>query len=191
MKYQHSIALKQFDRIATIDKGASMPDNELLTLQVELFRWQTKNFSGCTDWQMALGMIEEAGELDEAESEELRYDAVGDVVVFGCQLLTLHRAGLNIAIEDADHLACLIQDGKAQRPLVQVMGRMAKVVLKGNQKIRGLADKAAYREAAYKAVVDLFAGVMGNQYTGLGPVVLSVAYNEVLKRGKGHNAIPT
>jgi hypothetical protein len=70
------------------------------------------------------------------------------------------------------------------------MGRVAKVVLKGNQKIRGLADKDAYRAAIYKVTVDMFVAAMGPRYAKLGPIITKVANEVVLKRSKGHNAIP-
>ena len=191
MNYATDIALDEFNRIATLDTNDPMPTDDMLELQVRLYRWQTRNFNGCTDWQMALGMIEEFGEFEEADNSEDRYDAVGDVAVFGCQLLTLNRLGLNIAIADADHLAEAMRLGEESHSLMRAAGRMAKVVLKGSQKIRGLADKDLYRAEVYKATVDMFASVMVRRYVALGPVITNVAYNVVLKRGKGHKAIPS
>lgn len=190
MSYSIDTAKKQFDLIAALDLSDPMPGDELLALQVDLCRWQRRCFGGASDWQMTLGMIEEAGEFDEAETADLRHDAIGDVGVFGCQLLTLNRLGFNTAAWDADLLAEAIRRGDEKRSVIQSMGRLAKTVLKGNQKIRGLSDRDVYREAIYRATVDLFASISVHRSQSFGLIVHDVATKVVMKRDKGHEAIP-
>ncbi len=63
-------------------------------LQNEIQAWQVTNFPECKEWELALGVCEEAGELaqcvlklhrgmraDEFDEERLK-DAVGDIIVY-------------------------------------------------------------------------------------------------------------
>jgi NTP pyrophosphatase (non-canonical NTP hydrolase) len=66
----------------------------LETLQDAIQTWQDRNFPDCKDWELALGVCEEAGELAQCvlklhrrmragEFDEARLaDAIGDVVVY-------------------------------------------------------------------------------------------------------------
>jgi NTP pyrophosphatase (non-canonical NTP hydrolase) len=77
---------------------ATAPDSDgwerLNILQDKMATWQAENFPNCQDWELALGVCEEAGELaqcilklhrgmrkDEFDMEKLK-DAIGDTVVF-------------------------------------------------------------------------------------------------------------
>lgn len=76
---------------------------DLEKLQVDLLRWQIKNFRPCTKDQMLKGIIEEIGELchfDLKQEQKIRHtyeecesgikDSVGDLVIYLMQYCT-HR----------------------------------------------------------------------------------------------------
>lgn len=82
--------------------------------QSELHEWQLQNFGKPTVEHMALGVCEEAGELAHAvlkmqqkiregtnleKAKAMIADAFADMIVFGCQLLTI----LEIDAEKAYH----------------------------------------------------------------------------------------
>lgn len=63
-------------------------------LQKRVVEWQSENFPGCQEWELALGVCEEGGELARsilklhrkmrklnADESSLR-DAIGDIVIF-------------------------------------------------------------------------------------------------------------
>src|SRR5882757_7645845 len=74
-----------------------IPDQDwagLDRLQYDVLQWQARNFPDCAEWELALGVCEEAGELaqcvlklhrrmrkEEFDEAKLK-DAVGDIVVF-------------------------------------------------------------------------------------------------------------
>lgn len=64
------------------------------SLQRQVLRWQSQNFPECQEWELALGVCEESGELaqcilklhrgirgDEFNEDRLK-DAVGDILVY-------------------------------------------------------------------------------------------------------------
>jgi NTP pyrophosphatase (non-canonical NTP hydrolase) len=64
------------------------------SLQCQVLRWQSQNFPDCQEWELALGVCEESGELaecmlklhrgirgDEFNEDRLK-DAIGDIVVY-------------------------------------------------------------------------------------------------------------
>src|SRR5688572_19374526 len=67
---------------------------DLNDLQEAVARWQSENFPDCCDWELALGVCEEAGELADCVlkahrgirgneyTEERMRDAVGDIIVY-------------------------------------------------------------------------------------------------------------
>jgi NTP pyrophosphatase (non-canonical NTP hydrolase) len=76
------------------DPWRANADSGLDEIQQLVIRWQADNFPGCEEWELALGVCEEAGELAQCilklhrrmrqeEFDEARLkDAVGDVVVY-------------------------------------------------------------------------------------------------------------
>jgi NTP pyrophosphatase (non-canonical NTP hydrolase) len=77
------------------DENAFEDDGKWLDdLQQQVSRWQLANFPDCEEWELALGVCEEAGELaqcvlkihrqmrkSEFDEDRLK-DAVGDIVIF-------------------------------------------------------------------------------------------------------------
>jgi NTP pyrophosphatase (non-canonical NTP hydrolase) len=83
-----------------------LPDDPQSCLQVQLTRWQAKNFGGANAFQMLAGVVEEVGELahallkhdqkirgydDDVKYREAAGDAIADAVVYLQQLCTLLR----------------------------------------------------------------------------------------------------
>jgi NTP pyrophosphatase (non-canonical NTP hydrolase) len=81
---------------------------KLYTLREQLSRWQERNFPSSTKEQMALGVVEEVGELvhpmlklsqgirvgrDREKAERMMKDAVGDIAIYALNLLNVPRYG--------------------------------------------------------------------------------------------------
>lgn len=94
-----------FNKYAGID-APFLPDDPQSSLQVQLCRWQVKNFGASNLFQQLAGVTEEVGELahailkhdqkirgfeDEEKFREAAGDAVADAVVYLNQLCTLLR----------------------------------------------------------------------------------------------------
>lgn len=126
------------DKIKTGDCGYH-------ALQIDLARWQVRNFGGCDAREMALGICEEiccewVTALTIGSEPEL-LDAVGDALIFLAQLLTLNRISIGPLLKYAStHPVWVIGD-----PVVQA-GKLAHIVLKRAQKIRTQRSDEEYRE---------------------------------------------
>ncbi len=101
----HHVASDVFNSYAALDTPA-LPTGYFPALQVELARWQSRNFGGATNYQMLAGVTEEVGELAHAilkHEQRIRGmddmqafraaagDAVADATVYLIQLCTLLR----------------------------------------------------------------------------------------------------
>ena len=99
------LAREVFNSYAAMD-APELPEDPQSRLQVELTRWQTKNFGGANPMQMLAGVVEEVGEIahallkndqrvrgfdDDEKFREAAGDAVADAVIFLQQLCTLLR----------------------------------------------------------------------------------------------------
>lgn len=138
-------AREAFEEFAAID-APHLPLRSSDALQVELARWQVRNFGPANALHLALGVCEEVGELMSASTDAERDDAIGDVAVYACQLATLHRLAWGKVI--TSHWE--------QAPAASVAaGRLAHVTLKAAQGIRGLDDPEAARFATFLALADV------------------------------------
>src|SRR5574343_429422 len=123
------------DKIKTGDCGYH-------ALQIDLARWQVRNFGGCDAREMTLGICEEiccewvTALAIGSESELL--DAVGDALIFLAQLLTLNRLSIGTLLKYASTHA-------SGDPVVHA-GKLAHIVLKRAQKIRTQRSDEEYRE---------------------------------------------
>lgn len=106
-------ARNAFDQYAGMGAG-ELPADRWSALQVELFRWQTKNFGGANLEHITLGVCEEAGELSHAvlkhaqrirgmaAPEEFRAaagDAIADTVIYLIQAATVLRLDFGTLVE--------------------------------------------------------------------------------------------
>lgn len=123
------------DKIKTGDCGYH-------ALQIDLARWQVRNFGGCDAREMALGICEEiccewVTALTIGIKPEI-FDAVGDALIFLAQLLTLNRLSIGPLLKYAS-------THPVGDPVVQA-GKLAHIVLKRAQKIRTQRNDEEYRE---------------------------------------------
>jgi hypothetical protein len=122
----YSVARARFESWAGLD-APHLPADPVDAMQLRLARWQVRNFGPQSDERFSLGVIEECGELDEAIAADAAIDALGDVLVYAGQLAISNRLALG---------PLLTPVGKAGR-LLATAGKLAHVVLKRSQRIRG------------------------------------------------------
>lgn len=123
-------------------------------LQVDLYRWQLRNFAQPDIRDVALGVVEELGELYTARRVGAAADiedAVGDAWIYAGQLCML--SGLS--------LEPLLLQAPADKPPchVEALGCLCHTVLKRHQRIRGFADAAKYQAALLTCLSDLLVGL--------------------------------
>lgn len=95
--------------------------------QQRLWDWQIEQFGLPTVEQLALGIIEEYGEADCAESPEAFTDGISDTLIFSLQLCSL----LGYSARD-------LLSGDVPRPRAASWGKLAHAALKYSQRIRGV-----------------------------------------------------
>lgn len=94
-----------FNKYCAMD-APQLPESESSQLQVELARWQTKNFGGGNTLELLAGVAEEAGELahavlkntqkirgmeDPEKYREAAGDAIADMMIYAIQICTKLR----------------------------------------------------------------------------------------------------
>lgn len=110
-------------------------------MQRQLAEWQARNFANVDDRDLALGIVEELGEYFEAETEEDRRDAIGDVLIYCGQLLARNWIKLSANISNHGD-----RDGVSARRVIVAAGMICHAALKRHQKIRGFDDHEKYRD---------------------------------------------
>jgi hypothetical protein len=109
-----------FDAWATMD-APDLPVDVIESLQVQLARWQTRNFGirRELELELACGIAEEVGErtvaILQANPAEV-VDAVGDALVWGCQLATARRLSMRTVFWMADQHASWSPSFQDPRP---------------------------------------------------------------------------
>lgn len=112
--------------------------NGLTKLQYRLMLWERENFGTQSAMMSAAGVIEEVGELLAAISDGDKdgiIDAVGDIMVYLCQLCSKSRLDFASIVSSPE--SCPNQDTNS-------MYMMMHVVLKREQRIRGYDDRDTY-----------------------------------------------
>ena len=120
-------AREEFNTYAAMDAPV-LPDDPQSCLQVQLTRWQAKNFGGANAFQMLAGVVEEVGELahallkhdqkirgfeDDVKYREAAGDAIADAVVYLNQLSTLLRLDFGTLVSGTAH-EVMQRDWKAE-----------------------------------------------------------------------------
>ena len=77
-----------------------------------------------------LGIIEECGELNEADTQELTIDAISDIVIYSCDFCS--RLGIELPEASPTH---------ENEQLLTIVGDLCHAVLKTHQGIRGFEDQ--------------------------------------------------
>lgn len=146
-------ASERFEVWAGIGAG-QLPPDQIDAVQVRLTRWQQAAYPTTTsDLGFGLGIIEELGEtFDAVDNVDEAIDGLGDVMVYAAQLCTSNRLAFSAVIDLAEawYRDPGIISGTAQPD--SAAGRLAHVLLKRHQRIRGMADDGAFREALVQAL---------------------------------------
>lgn len=141
-----------WDTYATID-APRYPDDLWSAVQVQLYRWQVRNFDLQPASRFVLGIVEEVGELGEAAEsgdEEAILDAIGDICVYATQLANAHRLDFGV-------LLLATSERQPTQPVDVTLGRIAHAVLKTEQRIRGYDNpEKGRREVAENLVSVLY-----------------------------------
>lgn len=156
-----------FEAFAMNDIGDPAPEHPVDKMQVDLWRWQQKNFGIQPDNNIALGVVEELGEtmlsLDQHDLDGVT-DGVGDIQVYVGQLATRNR----LALREIQKLRLVYVDRWFGEPDVElireqllepILGHLGHVVLKHIQKIRDLGEVNLYRVALVEVCARLLASV--------------------------------
>lgn len=198
----HALSREAFEVWAGINSG-ELPDEPIDAMQVRLARWQIDRFGGTGgDVLMALGIVEELGETADAADEghtdvnggaEQAVDGLGDTMVYASQLCTSNR----LAIRPILDLAKLYtkHESATAKVIMAAAGKLSHVVLKHEQKIRGLGDPVTYRVRLVDALALCIAKAideceMGHNLTVSAPGVFTTVGTEILERKQGDAMIP-
>lgn len=158
-------ARRRFESWADMD-APRLPPDPIDAMQLQLVRWQVRNFGPQPDVNIALGIIEEAAEAGAAHTEELLIDALGDVLIYTGQICISNRMALGPIMRLADSIykdwlgaSDEVLDNRSAQPAV-LMGKLAHDVLKHAQGIRGLKDDEIYRRCLVWDFAQIIASVM-------------------------------
>jgi hypothetical protein len=134
-----------FGNWAALD-GGQLPADPLDAMQVELCRWQRRNFGDVSpvnkiDIHMGMGIVEEFAEEHDAaqlKGDKGKLDGLGDICVYAGQLLIANRMALRPLMFFADLMANdWVGDPDANTDPLSVAGKFCHVLLKRDQRIRG------------------------------------------------------
>lgn len=167
-----SKAREYFEQYATFGGDpdeTSFTRTPVRALQIKLARWQN-NMPWESNWMTtALGMCEEGcWELTEAYErgdQEEAFDALADVLIFGCNAATLVRADFLTVVDDflplEDQQFEMFRGDSivAWNRLFQGIGQFAHVALKEFQRIRGYDDINYARSMGIVALRRIFTAV--------------------------------
>lgn len=150
---RYHAARASFELFAGLD-APHLPSDSDDALQVRLARWHVSQFGAPRAEHLALGISEEAGEWWSSGNLAEEDDAVGDVMVFACQLATLHRlsfADCNLKLPlQRSHSTLVAPLGRGV-----AVGLISHVVLKSAHGIRGLADHELARVGVFLGISSL------------------------------------
>ncbi len=156
------LATGRFAGYAAMD-APELPGYRTGALQVRLCRWQAKAYGleKGTDLHLALGIVEELGEFEEAVEHADEDDAIADVMIYSIQLCTSLRLDYGTLLRYA------FEERKNVPPTTDIIhaGRLCHAILKGSQGIRGLGDRSKYRERVANCLIDLYINLAHSQVT--------------------------
>lgn len=139
-----------FDTYATMG-APQLPGDAMSAVQVQLYRWQVRNFDLQPAARFVLGIVEEVGEMGEAVEHDDRdaiLDAIGDACIYATQLATTQRLDFGALLWASQELA-------HSQPVDVALGRIAHAVLKTEQRIRGFDDPEKGRFEVANALLQL------------------------------------
>lgn len=130
-------------------------------LQVRLAAWEARQpFHTASALPVALGIVEECGELADAHSSAAIVDALGDIAIYTCQFATRHRLAMSVLIAESNEAPDFPHAGGRWRMVTASAGAVAHLALKREQGIReGALPAEEYRAKLAGAIVRLLADV--------------------------------
>jgi hypothetical protein len=156
-------------------KAPDLPPDPVQAAQVRAHRWGVQNFGCELGERYVLGLVEEYAELADAYEED-KFKELGDVLVCAAQLCTCYRLDFST----------LLADAPAQPPdlamgtMLRGIGLVARAVLKGAQKIRGMDNPAELRVTVGYGVYLVCIGARGLATAPAAAFVTRV--DEIVKR---------
>lgn len=159
--YAVTAARERFESWAGMD-APHLPEDPVDAMQVRLARWQIAKFGLCDLREQALGVIEELGETFDAEEREEAVDGLGDVLVYAGQLCITARLAIGPIMDLAKEWRA--DPGASPQDLqpVGAAGKLAHVILKRQQRIRGYADDGFYRSQLVKVLAMVIVRALDN-----------------------------
>jgi hypothetical protein len=164
-----------------------MDDLEMLkTMQAEAAIWTRYNFPDQRTYQPLLGMVEELGELWDAETTSLQLDALADMLIFATNFCT--HLGLDV-VEVWQHRRPFSISGTQghARAMSSALGRVAHCQLKQEQGIRG--DQETHRRNLSNELGALFS-VLDDRARSFGEGVVALAFRVWREEVKPRNWRP-
>lgn len=197
-KAAYAIARQQFEAFAA-GWREGVVDDPSAKVQCELIAWQTEHYGIVSQERQALGIIEEMTETimacdSDDEPTENALDGLGDVCVYASNLATNNRLAIGPILDLARVYTQASRLPGRLSPQIGT-GMLAQCVLKGAQKIRGMADLDVYRSRLVRAIAMCIARTVDDIEMTQAIVVdirdiFEIVANEVMKRGQGHPSIP-
>lgn len=144
-------ATRAFGAYAAMD-APRLPHDLISAAQVQAVRWGVRNFGAEPAHRHVLGLVEEASEMLDAASGLDARKEMGDVLICAMQLCTCFRFdfGTILAAAEVDQV---VREGVdagdshlATQMLLSAIGGIARAVLKGEQRIRGMDDPIRQRD---------------------------------------------
>ena len=139
-------ARRRFDAFARLD-SPELPEEDWDRPQVQVYRWQVANFDSQAPYLFALGVTEEFGELAAAQKREDVIDAIGDAMVFACNMATARRLAMSALAHESSFMMNVPQESGV------AVGLLSHVTLKEDQRIRGMDNPELARFGTYLALV--------------------------------------
>ena len=162
-KYSHFITsseIEMYERCrAEFNKWATLsgpPGSEgwidpVSCRQIEMLRWERRNFGLQSPITGLMGILEEFGELAAADNAAESWDAVGDILVFASNMFSKYRLALAPMLEELQTGGftgppCLKYSDRNYGDKLEVrVGWANHVMLKSQQKIRGYEEPETVR----------------------------------------------
>lgn len=147
---------------------------QIAAMQMELNRWQIRNFGVSSDVALALGFYGELDEFNDAHDPHEQIDAWADMAIYAGQLLMNNRLSIAPALFSP---IVTTYDERGRSP----SRSLSHVVVKHAQGIRGI-DHESYRKMLFDSIHDTLNTVWDRTIDGMSWDAYLAVGAEVLKR---------
>ncbi len=141
---------------------------EWTDLQKRVYDWQLRNFGvkypggNSPHWTQVAGIVEELGELVEAEGHEAEDDAICDATVYSMSLAASFGWTFGSLMSEAVEIGyhpTFVRHHRAPESVMAPLGQLSRCVLKRDQGIRGYDVDAYYQEKVRASLVLILAHI--------------------------------